>query len=228
MRYGLPSIGGALRKLREDDCQKLIIVPLYPQYSSSTTASTVDAVAKELRGWRFVPEQHWLATYYDDPGYIAALAATVRRHWQTHGEAERLLFSYHGIPLRFEHQGDPYRSHCLRTTELVARSLQLNPARFAVTFQSRFGNEPWLTPYTDQTLLAWARSGVHSVDVICPGFSADCLETLEEIDMQNREIFLANGGQQFRYIAALNEQAEHVHAIAGLIGKRLDGLALPA
>ena len=221
MRYGNPSIRQGLEALREKRCERVIVLPLYPQYSATTTASTFDALAEVLKGWRRVPGLHFIDHYHDHPAYIAALTESVRRFWREHGEAERLLISFHGIPERYFMAGDPYPCHCRKTARLLGEQLKLNEERAVIAFQSRFGREPWVEPYTDETLKAWGREGLASVDVICPGFSADCLETLEEIAMQNRELFEAAGGGRFRYIPALNDDDAHIEALAQLLSGHL-------
>ena len=223
MRYGNPSIRQGLESLRERGCERIIVLPLYPQYSATTTGSTFDAVASVLQGWRRVPALHFIDHYHDHPGYIEALAESVRRHWQQHGEPERLLISFHGIPERYFKAGDPYPCHCRKTARLLREQLGLDEDRAVIAFQSRFGREPWIEPYTDETLKDWGRSGVASVDVICPGFAADCLETLEEIAMQNCELFQAAGGGQFRYIPALNDDDAHIGALAEVLADHLAG-----
>ncbi len=220
MRYGEPSLARALEALREANVERLLVLPLYPQYSASTTASTFDAVSDVLRRWRRLPELRFVSHYHDDPRYVAAVAASIREAWQTRGESERLLLSFHGIPERYFRAGDPYFCHCQKTARLVAERLDLPEGRWAVSFQSRFGREPWLKPYTDHLLREWGEQGVRSVAVVCPGFSADCLETLEEIAMLNRDIFLAAGGESFDYIPALNDRADHVQALADLVLER--------
>ena len=217
MRYGNPSIRQGLEALREKRCERIIVLPLYPQYSATTTASTLDAVTDVLKGWRRVPELHFIDHYHDHPAYISALAESVRRFWRENGEAERLLMSFHGIPERYFQAGDPYPCHCRKTARLLGESLGLGEARAVIAFQSRFGREPWVEPYTDETLKAWGREGAASVDVICPGFAADCLETLEEIAMQNREIFETAGGGRLRYIPALNDDDAHIEALMQLL-----------
>lgn len=219
MRYGNPSIATAMQQLRAANVRRLVVFPLYPQYSASTTASTFDAVADVLKTWRWLPELRMINHYHDDPAYIDVLAKSVQEFRHIHGASERLLFSFHGLPKRYLLLGDPYHCECHKTARLVAERLQLPDAAWQVTFQSRFGREEWLKPYTDHTLQEWARAGVRSVDVICPGFSADCLETLEEVAMENRDIFLQAGGQSYQYIPALNERPEHVQMLAGLIEK---------
>ena len=223
MRYGNPSIAAALRQLREQNARRILVLPLYPQYSATTTASTFDAVATELKTWRWLPELRMINHYHENPGYIKALADSIRESWSGRTPAERLLFSFHGIPKRYLLQGDPYHCECLKTARLVAESLQLPQDRWHVAFQSRFGREEWLKPYADHTLRQWAAQGVRSVDVVCPGFSADCLETLEEVAMVNRDIFLHAGGQSYHYIPALNDRAGHIEALSDLLRKHLHG-----
>ena len=223
MRYGNPAIRQSLDELRLKGCRRILVLPLYPQYSAATTGSTFDAVALELTQWRWVPELRTIHQYHDDPAYVQALAASIRETWCTGGEPERLLFSFHGVPQRYFDGGDPYHCACHKTARLVAEDLGLEKQRYVVAFQSLFGREEWIKPYTDRTVKALAASGVKSLDVICPGFSADCLETLEEIDGQNRAFFVDAGGEQFRYIPALNDRRDHTEALAALIGRHLTG-----
>ncbi len=223
MRYGSPSIAQALRELHGANARRMLVLPLYPQYSASTTASTFDAVAKELRRWRWQPELRFVNHYHAEPAYIGALADSVRAHWAQQGQAERLLFSFHGLPKRYLLAGDPYHCECHETARLVAEALELPEQRWFLSFQSRFGREEWLKPYTDHTLREWAAGGVHSVDVICPGFSADCLETLEEIAMQNRALFLNAGGQHYHYVPALNDSPAHIAALIDVIARHTRG-----
>jgi protoporphyrin/coproporphyrin ferrochelatase len=204
MRYGNPSIPNALREFREAGVRKIIVLPLYPQYAAATTGSSFDAVTRELQSWRFVPELHFLNNYCDSPAYIDALAASV-------------LLSYHGMPKRNLDLGDPYYCFCQKTTRLLAEKLEWNPDNYITSFQSRFGYAEWLQPYTDQTLEDLAKSGVKDVAIVSPAFSADCLETLEELAMENRELFLHAGGEHYRYIAALNDRPDHIAALATLI-----------
>lgn len=227
MRYGNPSIGSALRELAEKGCRRILVLPLYPQYAAATSASTFDAVAQELQTWRWVPELRVIQHYHDDPAYAAALAASIREAWKEGGPAEKLLFSFHGIPRRYFESGDPYFCHCHKTARLVAEALELPADRWLVSFQSLFGKEEWIKPYTDKTVEGLARSGVRSLDVVCPGFSADCLETLEEIDGLNREIFLHHGGERFRYVPALNDRPDHLRMLAGLVRSNLAGWIVP-
>lgn len=228
MRYGNPSIGKALRELAEKGCRRILVLPLYPQYAAATTGSTFDAVGAELQRWRWVPELRFVNHYHDDPAYIRALAASLRDAWADGGPAEKLLFSFHGIPKRYFLAGDPYFCQCQKLARLTAEELGLPKDRWEVSFQSLFGKEEWIKPYTDKTIEAMAKSGIKSLDVVCPGFSADCLETLEEIDQLNREIFLHNGGERYRYVPALNDRPDHVQALSGLILRNLQGWAEPA
>ncbi len=223
MTYGEPSIPKALGELRASGCRRILVFPLYSRYSSSGTGAVFDAVMKELMTWRWVPEVRTLQGYHDEPAYIRALAATVRELWSKEGEPELLVTSYHGIPRRYFENGDPYHCQCHKTSRLLAEELDLPADRFRVTFQSRLGREEWLEPYTDHTLEALACSGTRRVDVICPGFSVDCLETLDEVDRELREIFLEAGGEQFRYIPCLNDRPEHIDLFTRLIHRNLQG-----
>jgi ferrochelatase len=228
MRYGNPSIRSALRELAGLGCRRVVTLPLYPQYAAVTTGSTFDAVAAELASWRWVPELRTVHSYHDEPAYVEALAASLRAAWTAAPPAEKLLFSFHGIPKRYFLAGDPYFCHCQKTARLVAERLGLPRERYEVTFQSLFGREEWLRPYTEDTMRALAASGVRSLDVICPGFSADCLETLEEIDGLNREIFLHAGGERYRYVPALNDRPDHLRLLADLLVRNLAGWIEPA
>ncbi len=223
MRYGHPSISSALAALRAAHARRILVLPLYPQYSATTTASTFDAVTAELRTWRCLPELRFVNQYHDDPGYIAALAASIRAYWAEHGEPERLLFSFHGIPKDYFLNGDPYYCQCQKTARLVVEQLGLAKGRWLLSFQSRFGAQEWLKPYTDETLKKWATTGVRSVHVISPGFAADCLETIEEISVENRDYFLESGGQSYGYIPCLNDGPEHIAGLAGLIERHCAG-----
>lgn len=228
MRYGNPSIGAALRDLRQKGCRRILVLPMYPQYAAATTASTFDAVTAELQSWRWVPELRTIHSYHDRPGYTEALAASIREVWEKDGEPERLVFSFHGIPQRYFDEGDPYHCLCHKTARLTAEALGLPKERYLVAFQSLFGKEEWIKPYTDVTIRALGKSGVKRLDVICPGFAADCLETLEEIDGQNREFFLESGGEHFRYIPALNDREDHIDGLTELLLEHLGGWVTPA
>ncbi|MCB1034498.1 MAG: ferrochelatase [Acidobacteria bacterium] len=228
MRYGNPSIRKGLLALHDQGCRRILVLPLYPQYSASTTGSTFDALSQELTTWRWVSELRTVHKYHDDPLYIGALAASIREVWQAGGEPEKLLFSFHGIPQRYFDGGDPYHCECHKTARLVAEQLEIDRQRYVVAFQSLFGKEEWIKPYTASTVEAMARAGIKSLDILCPGFSADCLETLEEIDVENRKIFLESGGESFRYIRALNSRPDHIQALAEVIWRNLLGWVLPS
>jgi ferrochelatase len=233
MRYGQPAIGDALSALRAEGVTRVLVLPLYPQYAAATTASVADDVARWARAARRVPELRFVHEYHDDAGYIDALASRVETHWQAHGRGERLVLSFHGLPQRSLALGDPYHCHCQKTARLLAARLQLAPERLLVTFQSRFGKAQWLQPYTRSTLQRLAREGVRRVDVMCPGFVADCLETLEEIDQEARAAFLASGGEVFAYIDCLNARADWIAALSDIAERHLQGwptraLATPA
>lgn len=223
MRYGQPSIASQLDALKAAGCTRVLVLPAYPQYSGTTTASVFDAVYDWGLKTRLIPELRFINRYHDDPGYIEALAQSVRRHWAVHGQPERLIMSFHGVPERTLELGDPYHCECHKTGRLLAESLGLGKDDYVVTFQSRFGKAKWLEPYTEPTLVALAQAGVKRADVICPGFTSDCLETLEEIAQEARDAFLASGGSDFHYIACLNDQAEWITAMAALCERHLQG-----
>lgn len=223
MRYGNPSIKSGLEKLCQANARRILVFPLYPQYSAATTASTYDAVFKVMKSWRWLPELRLINHYHDDENYINALAESIKMHWQIHGQAEKLLFSFHGIPKHYFTAGDPYFCECHKTARLVAGQLGLNDDRWLLTFQSRFGPREWLSPYTGETLQKLATNGTRNVSVICPGFSADCLETLEEINIQYRALFMACGGEQFTYIPALNDHPLHISCLTSIIKKHCQG-----
>ncbi len=222
MSYGQPSIKTALEKLKQDNVNKIIVLPLYPQFSATTTASVFDAVATAVKQWRFLPEINFINHYHDKPQYITALANSIRNSWQTLEQPDKLLLSFHGLPKANLAAGDPYFCECHKTARLLAEELKLEDSQWALSFQSRMGVEQWLTPYTDKTLTEWAQQGIKNVHVACPGFSADCLETLEEINMQNRELFLNAGGEQYHYIPALNDSDEHIEMMASLIEPQIE------
>lgn len=223
MRYGNPSVASVLRDLRDAGLRRLIVLPMYPQYSASTAASVFDAVVDELCGWRRVPELRFVPDYHAEPAWIDAVAASIRAHWATHPRGEKLLFSFHGIPQRYVRRGDPYEDQCRASAAAIVRRLDLPADAWQLSFQSRVGREPWLQPYTDETVKALGRAGVRSLDVVCPGFAVDCLETLEEIAMQNAEFFEAAGGEHLRYIPALNDGPDHIAALARLIRRQGSG-----
>jgi ferrochelatase len=217
MTYGNPGIPAALDELRAKGAERIIVLPLYPQYSGTTTAAVIDALFRALARERRLPELHTINDYHGHPAYIAALADSVRTHWQRSGSAGHLLISFHSIPKRYVDQGDPYEAQCQRTAHLLAQALQLAPERWSISYQSRLGREPWLQPYTDLVIPEFAARGIETLDVICPGFSADCLETLEEVAIRYRASFLASGGQDLRYIPALNADTAHIQMMRDLI-----------
>ncbi len=222
MTYGEPSIAKALQHLHQANVSKLLVLPLYPQYSGSTTGSVFDSVTRILQNWRRVPELRFVTQYHDHTAYIDALAKSLQHHWQHH-EKNHLLLSFHGLPKRYLLNGDPYHCQCFKTARLVAEKLHLQPGDWSVSFQSRVGREEWLRPYTDEVLLKYAKEGPKRITVACPGFAADCLETLEEIALRNREDFLAAGGEQFDYVPALNASGNHVHVLRELISLHTQG-----
>ncbi|GAA0572561.1 ferrochelatase [Halomonas salifodinae] len=224
MTYGNPSLVEAGLRLRQAGAERILVLPLYPQFSRSTTAAVFDGLARSLARCPHLPELRFVRDYHDHPAYIGALAASIREHWAAHdGERGKLMFSYHGIPKRYADQGDPYPRHCRRTSELVAEALGLGEDDWQLCYQSRFGREEWLKPYTDETLKAWGGNGVEHVDIISPAFAADCLETLEELEEENRENFLAAGGKTYRYIPALNDRDDHIGLFAELVKTHSQG-----
>tara|TARA_R110002096_G_scaffold25388_6_gene79444 strand:- start:458 stop:1567 length:1110 start_codon:yes stop_codon:yes gene_type:complete len=223
MRYGSPSIESALLKMQDKNVTQLLVLPLYPQYSGTTTASTFDAVAKTFSRLRWMPELRFVNQYHDDENYITACASQIKRYWTENQKSQVLLFSFHGLPKKYLLAGDPYHCQCYKTARLIAEKLQLNKDQWKLTFQSRFGREEWLQPYTDKTLQEMAKQNIKSVDVFCPGFSADCVETLEEIDILNRENFLEAGGEKFQYIPALNTNKDHIEAIFQIVMNNIQG-----
>lgn len=223
MRYGKPDITSAIQQLVRDNARKILVFPTYPQYSGTTTASIFDAVSSELQQWRWIPELRFINQYHDQDAYIQALAESVETHWQSHPRAQKLVMSFHGLPKAFHLKGDPYYCQCHKTARLLAEKLQLNDSQWLITFQSRFGKAEWLKPYTSETLEKLANEGVDSVDIICPGFAIDCLETLEEITVENRDVFKNAGGKEYHYIPALNDTAKHIEAMASLIEQNIQG-----
>ena len=217
MRYGRPALRDVLHQTLDDGVDRLVVLPLYPQYSATTTASVFDALADELKSERWLPELRFVTQYHDHPGYIDALANSVQAHWRIHGRSQRLLLSFHGIPQRYLRNGDPYHCQCHTTARLLSEKLGLAEEQWQIGFQSRVGREPWLTPYTDELLKTWGQAGLASVQVLCPGFSADCLETLEEIALENRALFQDAGGGDFQYIPALNASEDHIRLLASLV-----------
>jgi ferrochelatase len=223
MRYGNPSIASALEELHAADARRILVFPLYPQHSAATTASTLDAVAMTLQKWRRVPDLRFIAQYHDQPGYISALARSIQQFWDQHGKPGQLLFSFHGMPRRTLLAGDPYHCQCQKTARLVAEQLGLDEDTWIVAFQSLFGREEWLRPYASETLEQLGKQGLKSVHIVCPGFSADCLETLEEMALQNKAVFQQAGGGDYRYIPALNDSPEHISALADIVMHNVAG-----
>lgn len=221
MRYGNPSIASALNQLKIKGCDKIIVLPLYPQYSKTTTLSTLDAINLELESWYKQPEIVFIEQYYQNKAYIQALSNSIVEYQKEHGQPDKLLISFHGIPQRYVDNGDIYYQHCIQTADLLAKSLKLQDSQWQSSFQSIFGREEWTKPYTKNTLESFAKSGIESVQVICPGFSADCLETLEEIDDENRGCFINSGGKKFGYIPALNTRQDHIDALVDILSDHL-------
>lgn len=223
MRYGNPSIASQLDALKAEGATRVLILPLYPQYSGTTTASVFDAVYTWAARTRNVPELRFVNRYHDDTGYIDALAGTVRAHWKQHGPPDKLVMSFHGVPERTLHLGDPYHCESHKTARLLAERLGLQKSDWQLTFQSRFGKAKWLEPYTEPTLIEMGKAGVGRVDVICPGFTGDCLETLEEINQEAREAFLHAGGKEFHYIACLNDSPQWITALSSIAQQHMAG-----
>lgn len=230
MRYGQPAIGNVLREFQDQGINRIVVLPLYPQYAGATTGSTFDAVVQEIGTWRWIPQLHFLNSYHDHPLYIHALADSIRTHIKQHGEPERLLLSYHGMPQRYLDGGDPYYCFCQKTSRLVQENLGWEKARCITSFQSQFGREQWIKPDTSGTLQKLAAEGIKKVALICPGFSADCLETIEEIGVENKAVFIGAGGESYHYIPALNNEKSHMDLIAALVRPFLtasDSSAIP-
>ena len=223
MRYGQPSVDTVLTELQNNGCDRVLILPAYPQYSAATTASIFDVVFDHCKKTRNIPDLRLIKNYHDHPGYILALKNSVLKHWEQHQRGSRLVISFHGVPKRTLLLGDPYHCECQKTARLLAESLGLSKEEYCVTFQSRFGKAEWLQPYTQPTIEAMAKSGVRRVDVICPGFTSDCLETLEEINMEVRAAFMQNGGQEFHYIPCLNEDPLWLRGLAEIVEPHLHG-----
>jgi ferrochelatase len=228
MRYGNPSVASVLDELKSQGVQRVLVLPLYPQYAAATTASAQDAVMAWAGRQRRMPEWRFVNHYHDHAGYIQALAQKVRTHWAAHGRSPKLLLSFHGVPERSLHLGDPYHCECYKTARLLRQALGLSESEVVVTFQSRFGKAKWLEPYTEPTLIAMAREGTERVDVMCPGFTSDCLETLEEISQEAREAFLDAGGKTFHYIPCLNDEPLWIDALASIAVAHLQGWPIEA
>ena len=223
MRYGSPSIASVLDALKAQGVTRVLVLPLYPQYSGTTTASVSDAVYRWAQNVRHLPELRFVNRYHDDPGYIDALGKRVEDHWMSHGRPDKLVLSFHGVPKRTLTLGDPYHCECLKTARLLGERLSLGKDDMLVTFQSRLGRAEWLQPYTEPTLIALAKQGVKRVDVLCPGFTSDCLETLEEIDQEARAAYLHAGGVEFHYLPCLNDQHEWIAALSAIAVRHMQG-----
>lgn len=221
MTYGNPSIAKGLASLEAQGCERIIVLPLYPQYSSATNAAVIDQVSQHYKKPYAIPELSYINGYHDNALYIKALVESVKAYWNTHGQAEKLLFSYHGVPERFSKKGDPYEQQCHETTRLVVEQLGLNEEQYQIAFQSRFGREEWVKPYTEEVLKEWGQAGIESVQVISPAFASDCLETLEELAIQNKATFIEAGGKQYDYIPALNDDAAHIELLFKLVQQQL-------
>lgn len=222
MRYGKPGLRKKLHDLNDQQVQNLVILPLYPQYSSTTTASIYDVVSKELLNWRRIPSVHFISDYYQHRLYLQAIADSIQQHWQQHGQAELLLISFHGLPAKLTELGDPYFYHCQRTANMIAEKLALHDYQWQLVFQSRFGKAKWLQPYCVDILQSLPQQGIKNIEIICPGFAVDCLETLEEIAQTNKNIFIAAGGENYHYIKALNTDDAHVELLNNLIKQPAD------
>lgn len=217
MRYGKPSIASRLKKFKKQGVEKLIVLPLYPQYSSTTTASVYDDLVRELNSWRHLPDLHFISDYHMQPVYIASIVDSIQQFWQDHGKNDLLLLSFHGLPEILTKWGDPYFYHCRKTAELIGEQLSLNQEQWQMVFQSRFGKAEWLKPYCVDTLQSLPEQGTKRVDIVCPGFAVDCLETLEEIALENRSVFISAGGSDYRYIPALNDSDAHVSVFCAIL-----------
>lgn len=223
MRYGQPSVEQTMIKMREAGVERLLVIPMYPQYAGSSSATALDDVFRTLQKMRNMPEVRTVRHFHDHPAYIQALADSVREHWRLNGRAEKLVMSFHGVPRFTLDKGDPYHCECLKTGRLLAEELGLSKAEYVVSFQSRFGKAEWIKPYTTEVLSQLARDGVSKIDIMCPGFVGDCLETLEEIAMEGKEDFLTHGGKEYRYIACLNERPAWITALAEIAAANLGG-----
>ena len=223
MRYGNPSIESALKYLQNRQVRRLLVLPLYPQYCAATTGSTFDEVTNILQKWRWIPELRFINQYFEEEEYIEALVTSIKNFWNKHEKPQKIIFSYHGIPKKYLTNGDPYHCFCLKTTRLVKEKMNLTDEEIITTFQSRFGRAEWLKPYTAETLKELPGKGVKDIHIISPGFSADCLETLEELEEENREYFIESGGEKYKYIPCLNDNEKHLKFISHLVIKHTQG-----
>lgn len=223
MRYGNPSIPDVLRRLKEQNCQRVLLAPLYPQYAASTVATALDAVFDVMRGMRNIPALRAIKHFPGHAGYIKAAAQNIREYWAQHGTPDKLVMSFHGLPRATLGKGDPYHCECMKSGRLIAEELGLQPGQYLITFQSRFGRAEWLKPYTAATLKELGRQKIRRVDMVCPGFITDCLETLEEINMEVRNEFVQAGGGEYHYISCLNDRADWAQALAEIVLENLQG-----
>ncbi len=226
MRYGNPSIPDALLKLQKKQVRRLLVLPLYPQYCAATTGSTFDEVTNVLQKWRWIPEMRFINQYFEEKNYIEALSNSIKSFWKKTSKPQKIIFSYHGIPKRYLTNGDPYHCFCLKTTRLVKEHMGLSDDEIMTTFQSRFGREEWLKPYTSETLKELPKQGIKNIHIISPGFSSDCLETLEELEEENKEYFMESGGENYHYIPCLNDHDDHIDVFVNLIKKNTQGWPL--
>ena len=223
MRYGNPSIHKALKEFQQNNVRRILVLPLYPQYCAATTASTFDAITSILQKWRWIPELRFINQYFEEENYIKAISNSIEDFWKKNKKPQKIVFSYHGIPKSYHIKGDPYHCFCLKTTRLVKEYMNLRDEEVITTFQSRFGKQEWLKPYTSETLKSLPKEGIKKINIISPGFSADCLETLEELKIENREYFEEAGGEEYHYIPCLNDSPTHINMIADLIKKHSQG-----
>ncbi len=226
MRYGNPSIPDALLKLQTKQVRRLLVLPMYPQYCAATTGSTFDEVTNVLQKWRWIPEMRFINQYFEEKNYIEALSNSIKSFWKKTSKPQKIIFSYHGIPKRYLTNGDPYHCFCLKTTRLVKEYMGLSDDEIMTTFQSRFGREEWLKPYTSETLKELPKQGIKNIHIISPGFSSDCLETLEELEEENKEYFMESGGENYHYIPCLNDHDDHIDVFVNLIKKHTQGWPL--
>jgi ferrochelatase len=226
MRYGNPSIPDALLKLQKKQVRRLLVLPMYPQYCAATTGSTFDEVTNVLQKWRWIPEMRFINQYFEEKNYIEALSNSIKSFWKKTSKPQKIIFSYHGIPKRYLTNGDPYHCFCLKTTRLVKEQMGLSDDEIMTTFQSRFGREEWLKPYTSETLKELPKQGIKNIHIISPGFSSDCLETLEELEEENKEYFMESGGENYHYIPCLNDHDDHIDVFVNLIKKHIQGWPL--
>ena len=223
MRYGNPSIKHGLEKLRKKGCRKILILPLYPQYCAATTGSTFDKVTETLRKWRWIPEMRFVNNYFEEPMYIDCLVKSIKESWKKFGKTQKVVFSYHGVPKKYLLKGDPYYCFCQKTTRLVVERMKLKKKDYITTFQSRFGPDEWLQPYTDKILEEFPNKGIKKIHILSPGFSSDCLETIEELEVENKKNFLSSGGEKYYYIKCLNDDPQHLKMLGFLILNHIKG-----